>query len=223
MQATYDRHLGRNWPEVKRQEDLLKDARAWAQAALREIAPTAQDVLELKERVVKQTWDRFVPAHRYHSDFQLGYRGFESALWEEGWPSLEDCALKAVNKPADSEGSQAGPVARPRPLLEAVADDEVRREGAEQDLVRALQSYINKLDNANARDAVWETEIFCQYARENYASRAEARLNGMPSVEPRELFEVGDLTERRDLTGLPTIGDVFKLVKRVKVRRPKAS
>jgi hypothetical protein len=213
------RQLGRNPAEAGRQEDLLRDARAWAKATLREIVSEVQDVLELKERVVKQT-EEFIQRHRYYSDFRLGSREFEMALWDEGSPSLEDLALEAVIERADSADSQAGRTARQRPSLEAVAEDEERREEAAQNLVRALQSYINKLDNANARDAVRETEIFCDYARENYASRAEARLNGLPPVDPQELFEVGDLIERRDLAGLPTIGDVFELVKRVKVRRP---
>jgi len=117
----------------------------------------------------------------------------------------------------------AGPktgLERQKPPLEAVAKDEERRENAKHNLERALQSYINKLDNANARDSNRETEIFCDYARENYASRAAACLEGMPPMAPEDLFEFGDLSERRDLSGLPTIGDVFDLVNRVKVRRP---
>jgi len=103
--AQYARHLGRNGPEVGRQEDLLKDARVWAAATLTETVSEVQDVRELRERVVKQTWDQFVPKHRYYSDFRLGYREFQSALWEEGWPSLEDCALAEVIERADSAGN----------------------------------------------------------------------------------------------------------------------
>jgi hypothetical protein len=107
-----------------------------------------------------------------------------------------------------------------RPSLEAVANDEERRANARKNLVRALQSYIDKLDNANERDAHRETEIFCDYARENYASRAEPYLTAMPRMDPAMLFETGDLTQRRDPAGLPTIGDVFDLAKRIRVRRP---
>jgi hypothetical protein len=101
-QAQTARQLGRNPLEAGRQEDLLEDARAWAKATLRKLVSEVQDMRELKERVVKQTWDQFVPSHRYHSDFRLGYLEFGSALWQEGWPSLEDCALEAVIERADS-------------------------------------------------------------------------------------------------------------------------
>ena len=107
-----------------------------------------------------------------------------------------------------------------KPSLEAVAKDEERREKAEKTLVRALQSYVNKLGSAKQRDAHRETEIFCDYARENYASRAEPYLEATSPNDPKKLFEVGDLTKRRDLAGLPTIGDVDELVKKVEVQRP---
>lgn len=107
-----------------------------------------------------------------------------------------------------------------KPPLEAVAKDEERRENAEKTLVRALQSYINKLDSAQQRNANRETEIFCDYARENYASRAEKYLEAMSPIDPNELFNIGDLTARRDCTGLPTIGDVVELIRKIKVQRP---
>ena len=110
LQAAYARQSGRNLHNVQRQEDLLKDARVWAKAELRKAASELRDVLELKEQVVKLAWDKFVPMHRYHSDFDLGYREFVSALWEEEWPSLEDCALEALVKLADSAGGQAAVV-----------------------------------------------------------------------------------------------------------------
>jgi hypothetical protein len=101
-----------------------------------------------------------------------------------------------------------------KPPLAAVATDEERRGKAKRDLARALQSYVNKLDNPVARlgaDATGVTEIFCAYARENYASRAVKFFEDMPPLAPDVLFEPGDLTEFRDLCGLPTIGDVFAL------------
>jgi hypothetical protein len=109
-QARSARQLGRNPLEAGRQEGLLRDARAWAKAALRELVQEVQDLRELKERVVKQT-EEFIQRHRYYSDFRLGYREFQSALWEEEWPSLEDCALEAVIGRANSAASQSGSVA----------------------------------------------------------------------------------------------------------------
>jgi hypothetical protein len=100
LSAAYKRRLGRNIFEAERQEELLKDARAWAEAELREGISQVRDVDELKKRVVKQTWDKFVPTHRHYSAFQLGYREFESALWEEGLPSLEDLATAAMEERA---------------------------------------------------------------------------------------------------------------------------
>jgi hypothetical protein len=72
-------------------ERLLQDARAWAKAKLREFASELQDVFELKDRVVSQAWEKFVPNP---SDFS--YVDFEKALWEEGWRSLEDRAIEAI-------------------------------------------------------------------------------------------------------------------------------
>ena len=153
LQATYDRHLGRNWPEVKRQEDLLKDARAWAQAALHEIAPAAKDVLELKQRIVKQTWDQFVPKHRYYSDLLLGYREFDSALWEEGWPSLEDRA-KAAIQAAISLGETGEPARLealpPKGIVEGTMADgpeQTFRASVEASLARELPQLINLPSN----------------------------------------------------------------------------
>src|SRR5437763_1213804 len=98
-----------------------------------------------------------------------------------------------------------------RSPLEAVARDEARREKAKQDLVRALQSYINKLNHANDRDAHSETELYCEYARENYASRAEPYLDAMSAMDPEDLFREpaesrqSDLSDLGDLSGLPTV------------------
>jgi hypothetical protein len=86
-------------------ERLLQDARAWAQAQLKPTASEVQDVFELKNRVVTQTYDRFVPNP---GDFP--YLEFVAALWEEGWPSLEDRAIEAILERATSgpSGAAAG-------------------------------------------------------------------------------------------------------------------
>jgi Helix-turn-helix len=116
--------------------------------------------------------------------------------------------------------ADAATAARRTPPLEAVAKDEERREKAKGDLVRALQSYINKLDNAKERDVNRETEIVCDYARENYASRAAAGLLSQQSTDLEALFGIADLNMRGDLNGLETFGDVLDLVKRLKFKRP---
>ena len=79
LNAVYARHLGRNGPEAERQENLLKDARAWAAEELRKIiADGVEDVQELKAHVVKKTWDEFVRVHA----FPLGSPGRLQAIWE---------------------------------------------------------------------------------------------------------------------------------------------
>jgi hypothetical protein len=102
LQAVYARHRGRNGAEFQRQEELIRDARAWAEAGLGERLSEVQHVFELKGRVAKWTYDDFVSTHKYRSDLLLGYREFETALWEEGSPSLEDLAIKALAERASS-------------------------------------------------------------------------------------------------------------------------
>ena len=115
----------------------------------------------------------------------------------------------------------------PKPPLDAVAKDEERRESAKKNLVRALQSYLNKLDKATKRDAHRETELFCDYACENYASRAEPYFEVMPQIDPAVLFRIprdskrDDLSDLGELSGLPTVGDVVELAKSITARRPK--
>jgi hypothetical protein len=173
------------------------------------------------EQVRAQLTPEAVEWHRWRSQM----RSRIEARFEASYRRWQADAIERLRNRGIAEGAMANSpenirAARQKPPLEAVAKDEERRETAKHNLVRALQSYINKLDKANARDAHRETEIFCDYARENYASRAEAYLEAMSPTDPRVLFEVGDLTERRDLSGLPTIGDVLELVKGVKVQRP---
>jgi hypothetical protein len=96
MNAVYARCLGRNAAEADRQEKLLADARAWAKADLTHPASSARDLAELKERTMKRTWDEFLPTHLDRAALQLGFRAFGSAIWEEGWPSIQDYAVEAL-------------------------------------------------------------------------------------------------------------------------------
>src|ERR1700722_9166449 len=97
LNARYARTRHKTPDEVQRQEGLLQDARAWAEAALGQMASEVKNVLELKKRLMKETWDVFVPP-----DFKrlLGYLEFEIPFWGEGCPSLEDRAIEALAKHA---------------------------------------------------------------------------------------------------------------------------
>jgi len=106
MNATYTRHSRSDGHGAGRQEDLLKDARAWAEEEMRELSVDVEDTAELQRRVAKRTWDEFVPRHRYHSDFHLGYREFASALWKEGLPSLEELATMSFQEHEQSPDAQ---------------------------------------------------------------------------------------------------------------------
>jgi hypothetical protein len=161
LNAAYARHLGRNGPEAGRQEELLEDARAWAAATLREAVSEVQDVLELKQRVVKQMWDKFVPTHPDCSDLQLDYRKFGSALWGEGWPSLEDLAFDALRERAASEARQAearvtgspgaGRGGRPGPVAGNSAQGIA--EGAIVDILTELFDQLSPEEKAHIRAA----------------------------------------------------------------------
>jgi hypothetical protein len=85
------RWLGKNGHDAERGEKLLQDAREWARAKLRKFAFEVRDVFELKDRVVSETWEKFVPNP---GDFP--YVKFMAALWQEGSPSLEDWAIEAI-------------------------------------------------------------------------------------------------------------------------------
>jgi hypothetical protein len=45
---------------------------------------------------MKRTWDEFLPTHLDRAALQLGFRAFGSAIWEEGWPSIQDYAVEAL-------------------------------------------------------------------------------------------------------------------------------
>jgi hypothetical protein len=137
-----------------------------------------------------------------------------SSRYRESVPAIRKELRNILQAHVEERIPERAGVVRHGPPLDAVATDEERREKAKRDLVRALQGYVGQLDNPVAcliGDATRVIDIFCVYASENYASRAAKFFTGMPPLDPRDLFEAGDLTERRDLCGLPTIGDVFAL------------
>jgi|CZKX01.1.fsa_nt_gi hypothetical protein len=94
----------RNWHDAERVEKLLTSARGWAEPVLRELVSEVQDVFELKQRVAKQAFDKYIKDGSY---FWERYQEFESALWEERCPSLQDHAIRAMAERATSAASQA--------------------------------------------------------------------------------------------------------------------
>lgn len=109
LNATYARRH-KNWPDAERVENILRSARGWAAPVLRELVAEVQDVFELKQRVAKQAFDKFIEEKSY---FWERYQEFASALWEEGWPSLEDHAIAAMAERATSAAKQTSKVPEP--------------------------------------------------------------------------------------------------------------
>jgi hypothetical protein len=118
MTVVLKRQLGKSADEVKRLEELLGDARVWAEVEVERLASEGHDLEGTKKRVVKKTFDDFIPRHRYHCDFDLGYEEFAAALWEEGWPSLENLAKVAIENKAGTLSNKQKESENPRVELE---------------------------------------------------------------------------------------------------------
>jgi hypothetical protein len=132
LSAVYARCLGRNPYQVRRQEELLHDARHYALrrlmlavSKLKLPRPASEADVEaacdqIRDRLVLRVWEHFLPKHKDYSDCQLEIREFEAALWTEGCPSLEDRASAAIQERAASgseawrESSAPAPVAEER-------------------------------------------------------------------------------------------------------------
>jgi hypothetical protein len=113
LNATYARFRAYG-PEAELLEALLGDARVWAKAEVKQGNSGLRDVVELKEHVIKKTWDQFLSTSRYRTDLRLGYQKFGAALWDEGWPSVEDCTVEVLaseSRVAEASGFRA---AKPR-------------------------------------------------------------------------------------------------------------
>jgi hypothetical protein len=178
MNAIVSRRLGRNHHEAYRQEELLKDARAWSKPDLRKLVSEIPDVLEVKDCVVKKTWDEFVQKHRYRGDFQLTYREFASALWCEGSPSLEDLARVALE---DLGG------------FEVIEDGEQEPDHAVVANPQSSQEFASTVDSASGFD--FATEEGRTKAIRDYTTRwsedecpcSEACLARTANVNPADL------------------------------------
>ncbi len=106
LTARLERIRGKNPAErsgeldkLDRQEELLCDARAYAEIIyLRE--PHSP---EGRRKVTQRLWDEFIPKHKDKDAFSLGFRDLHSAIWPEGYPSLEGSADQAgVNESVDT-------------------------------------------------------------------------------------------------------------------------
>jgi hypothetical protein len=125
LTAVYGRYH-RNSAEAARQEDLLRDARQYANCLDHEMGdldlppnPTDADIEgawdKVRGRLTVRVWDDFVPRHKNYSDLCLGFKEFESALWSEGFPSpgfpsLDDYVRATIRDLATSATTKAGPV-----------------------------------------------------------------------------------------------------------------
>lgn len=78
-----------------------------------------QDIFDLKQRVVQQSFDKFIAKDTYFWD---RYQEFESALWEEGRSSLEDYAIVAMAERATAAAkAQSSNERQPGPAVDPLA------------------------------------------------------------------------------------------------------
>ncbi|MGA2988528.1 MAG: hypothetical protein ABSG32_32595 [Terriglobia bacterium] len=137
LQASYRRHNGRNQFEADSVEKLLSSARGWAEPLLRELVSEAKDVFQLKQRVAKQAFDKFIKEDSY---FWERFPEFASALWEEERPSLEDHAILALAAKAAATGPVPSAVVTKKPAADTQAPESqtnVARKGVDEDGERA--------------------------------------------------------------------------------------
>jgi hypothetical protein len=66
------------------QEAFLKDAQECARDVVRELAREVHDIVELRERVIRKTWDKFISPDPRRKEFEITYTEFGAALWDEG-------------------------------------------------------------------------------------------------------------------------------------------
>jgi hypothetical protein len=110
LNAVYNRCRGRNSFAADRQEELLHDAREYAgmslTTALEKLllpsnateADVERHAKTIRDQIVSEAMNNYVPQHRYTSDFRLGARDFKSALWTEELLSLEDRARAGIQE-----------------------------------------------------------------------------------------------------------------------------
>jgi hypothetical protein len=113
------KRIHENWANAKSEENTLNGARAWASLLLKDLVSEVPDVFELKRRITKQTFDKYIKEGSY---FWERLPEFASALLEEGYPSLEDHAIVAMAERAESAAkTQSSNERQPGPALDPLA------------------------------------------------------------------------------------------------------
>jgi len=191
LQAWYRRRHRRTMFEADREENLLRGARGWAEPVMRELVSEVQDVFELKQRVAKQTFDKFIEKDSY---FWERFSEFASALLEEEWPSLEDHAIAAMaDKAAAAEPapSAAAPkrrrdIAGPRSGTEIADVEKVEADGR-------MEGAMGDVENRSApecdRDGNCAAELFV-IAYKEIIAESEKDAAGFKQMPPTAVRRV---------------------------------
>jgi hypothetical protein len=100
MCARYRRRIPE---EAKRQEELIHDARKYAESYLGEAQSPAARLV-----VTRRIWDEFIPKHPKQKAFALEFSDLHTAVWTEGYPSLEERANAPIQVEAQLRGGVLG-------------------------------------------------------------------------------------------------------------------
>src|ERR1039458_1447657 len=131
LQKAYHRFGGRDPSDAWRQEELIRDARKYAESYLGEAqSPEARLI------VTRRIWSEFIPNHPNRGAFQLYFdyetaervvASLHTAIWTEGNPSLEERAKRAAEGGfpkeklvGDMKPGGAEPAQRPTPNADQV-------------------------------------------------------------------------------------------------------
>jgi hypothetical protein len=151
LQAAYNRFCGRNPSEAGRQEDLLRDARKYAESYLAEASSP-----EGRRKITRQIWNEFIPKHPNREAFRLEFARLHTAIWDEGYLSAgehsnyTEFGMAATAAKSDRTGRKRGPetdyktAARVAEIVERVAPD--------GDWKSKLDDVLMALDEANTLD-----------------------------------------------------------------------
>ena len=170
-----------NWHDAEGVENLLKSARGWAKPVLRGLVSEVQDVFDLKQRVTQQSFDKFIVRDTY---FWKRYRDFESALWEEGRPSLEDHAIGAMAERVTAAAkAQSSNERQPGQALDPLAN-----KGSGTSSGTAHQSRLDKIEEilkphyAEIRDKDVRLPALCECESDADRAALAEGLRGRASV-----------------------------------------
>src|SRR5581483_2735655 len=106
-QARYDRvRTGRTTYLAGLQEQLICDARKYAESCLAD-ASSPEDRL----KITRQIWNDFIPRHPHRDAFGLQFGALHTAIWTEGYPSLEERAAECGQTREPAQQAEPGPKA----------------------------------------------------------------------------------------------------------------